>query len=75
MCLSAMPKALGFTDQSKVYFLHKFSSGKHLKYVGPFPPPSDYGVERMTEGEQQQFYSIALSWEGSGLPLVVMRTH
>lgn len=56
MRLSAMPKALGFTDQSKGYFPHKFSSKKHLGYVGPYPLPSHYGVERMTQCEQEEFY-------------------
>lgn len=56
MRLSAMPKALGFTDQTKGYFPHRFSSEKHLTYKGPYPPPSDYGVERMTKSEQEEFY-------------------
>ena len=56
MRLSAMPKALGFDDQTKGYFPHKFSSEKRLNYKGPYPPPSDYGIERMTDGEQEKFY-------------------
>ncbi|CAJ1067369.1 uncharacterized protein LOC127534054 [Xyrichtys novacula] len=56
MRLSAMPKALGFSDQSKGYFPHRFSSEKHLEYVGPYPPPSYYGVDRMTACEQEVFY-------------------
>lgn len=56
MRLNAMPKALGFTDQTKGYFPHKFSSEKHLDYLGPYSP-SDFGVERMTAREQEEFYS------------------
>ncbi|TWW53741.1 hypothetical protein D4764_0109210 [Takifugu flavidus] len=55
MRLSAMPKALGFTDKTKGYFPHKFSSEIHLNYVGPYPVPSDYGVDRMTVREREEF--------------------
>ncbi|GAA6228949.1 uncharacterized protein LOC117597613 isoform X1 [Lates japonicus] len=55
MHLNAMPKALGFTDQTKGYFPHKFSSKNRLNYVGPYPPPSDYGVERMVMREWEEF--------------------
>ncbi|KAL3976503.1 olfactory receptor [Sarotherodon galilaeus] len=60
MRLSAMPKALGFEDKSKDFFPHKFSSRDRLKYVGPYPPPSDYGVERMSLSEREEF----LRWHG-----------
>ncbi|TWW73994.1 hypothetical protein D4764_15G0013900 [Takifugu flavidus] len=50
-----MPKALGFTDKTKGYFPHKFSSEIHLNYVGPYPVPSDYGVDRMTVREREEF--------------------
>ncbi|GAA6217460.1 uncharacterized protein LOC121897142 [Lates japonicus] len=53
--LKAMPKALGFTNQTKGYFLHKFSSKNRLNYVGPYPPPSDYGVERMVVRKREEF--------------------
>ncbi|XP_053090991.1 uncharacterized protein LOC117597613 isoform X1 [Pangasianodon hypophthalmus] len=56
MRLSDFPKALGFTDQTKGYFPHKFSSAERLEYVGPYPPASDYGVERMSEWERQDFH-------------------
>ncbi|TWW73476.1 hypothetical protein D4764_15G0008700 [Takifugu flavidus] len=55
MRLSAMPKALGFTDKTKGYFPHKFSSEIHLNYVGPYPVPSDYGVDHMTVREREEF--------------------
>ncbi|TWW77921.1 hypothetical protein D4764_11G0000420 [Takifugu flavidus] len=55
MRLSAMPKALGFTDKTKGYFPHKFSSEIHLNYVGPYPVPSDYDVDRMTVREREEF--------------------
>ena len=57
MKLAAMPKALGFADQSKGFFPHKFSKEKHLKYIGPYPPPADYGVESMSAAQQNEFYS------------------
>ncbi|CAI5685429.1 unnamed protein product [Oreochromis niloticus] len=60
MRLNAMPKALGFEDKSKGFFPHKFSLRDHLKYVGPYPPPSDYGVERMSLAEREEF----LCWHG-----------
>ncbi|TWW60970.1 hypothetical protein D4764_05G0010600 [Takifugu flavidus] len=50
-----MPKALGFTDKTKGYFPHKFSSEIHLNYVGPYPVPSDYGVDHMTVREREEF--------------------
>ncbi|TWW64947.1 hypothetical protein D4764_22G0005940 [Takifugu flavidus] len=50
-----MPKALGFTDKTKGYFPHKFSSEIHLNYVGPYPVPSDYDVDRMTVREREEF--------------------
>nr|DAC81317.1 TPA_asm: PolB [Larimichthys croaker adintovirus] len=56
MRLSAMPKALGFSDQTKGHFPHGFSSEKNLQYIGAYPPPHDYGVERMTPAQQQEFY-------------------
>jgi len=57
MRLNAMPKALDFSDQTKGYFPHRFSSEKHLMNVGPYPPPTDYGVDRITTREQEEFYS------------------
>ncbi|XP_051800711.1 uncharacterized protein LOC127532721 isoform X1 [Acanthochromis polyacanthus] len=56
MRLSAMPKALGFTDQIKGYFPHHFSSAGRLGYVGVYPLPAEYGTERMTLTEQKEFY-------------------
>ncbi|XP_029975791.1 uncharacterized protein LOC115408984 [Salarias fasciatus] len=55
MRLSDMPKAMGFEDQSKGFFPHKFSSAGSLKYTGPYPPPTDYGFERMSCPEQVKF--------------------
>ncbi|XP_035802218.2 uncharacterized protein LOC118470010 [Amphiprion ocellaris] len=56
MRLGAMPKALGFTDQIKGYFPHHFSSKERLGYVGVYPPPTEYGIEHMTQTEQKEFY-------------------
>ncbi|KAM9741015.1 uncharacterized protein ACNS7B_012259 isoform 1-T1 [Menidia menidia] len=55
MKLSAMPKALGFHDQSKGFFPHLFSSEQNLNYSGPFPPPSCYAAELMDPAERQRF--------------------
>jgi len=55
MKLSQMPKALGFTDHSKVFFPHLFSSENNLKYVGPLPAPSFYAFEHMNPTEQERF--------------------
>ncbi|GLD52937.1 uncharacterized protein AKAME5_000576500 [Lates japonicus] len=52
-----MPNALGFTDHTKEYFPHKFSSEKHLEYVGSYLPPSDYGIEGMMVREREEFDS------------------
>lgn len=54
--LSVMPKALGFTDRSKGYFPHLFSSEECLSNIGPYPDPRYYGVERMTSVEQEAFF-------------------
>lgn len=54
MCLN-MPKALGFEDQSKQYCPHKYSSKEHLDYVGHYPLPSYYSVERMSAREVNKF--------------------
>ncbi|XP_035987266.1 uncharacterized protein LOC118560394 [Fundulus heteroclitus] len=56
MKLRQMPKALGFTDHSKGFFPHLFSSEKTLSYVGPLPPPCFYAIDRMNPAEQERFY-------------------
>ncbi|CAG5896577.1 unnamed protein product [Menidia menidia] len=55
MKLSAMPKALGFDDQSKGFFPHLFSSQANLNYSGAYPPPSCYAAELMTPAERLRF--------------------
>ena len=55
--LSMMPKALGFSDHTKGFFPHRFSSKLNFKYVGPFPSPSYYSVELISPSEQGEFYS------------------
>ncbi|CAI5684871.1 unnamed protein product, partial [Oreochromis niloticus] len=56
MPLSAIPKAMGFSDSVKGFFPHSFSSRETLKYVGPYPPPSAYSLERMTTQGRHDFY-------------------
>lgn len=56
MRLSPMPKALGFSYQTKSYFPPGFSSEEHLKYIGPFPHCVTM-VECMTPHGQVEFYS------------------
>ena len=57
MALAAMPKALGFSDKSKGFFPHAFSSEQTLNYIGPYPPPQDYCVERMSANARREFYT------------------
>ncbi|CAG5950759.1 unnamed protein product [Menidia menidia] len=52
---TAMPKALDFDDQSKVFFPHLFSSENNLNYVGSFLLPSCYAAELMDPAERQRF--------------------
>lgn len=62
MKLSAMPKAMGFEDRMKGHFPHKFSSHANLNYVGPYPSPEFYGVDRMSPDEREKFsawYDVA----------------
>ncbi|XP_025767680.1 uncharacterized protein LOC112848298 [Oreochromis niloticus] len=56
MPLSGIPKAMGFSDSVKGFFPHSFSSRETLKYVGPYPPPSAYSIERMTTKSRDDFY-------------------
>ncbi|XP_025766946.1 uncharacterized protein LOC112848118 [Oreochromis niloticus] len=56
MPLSGIPKAMGFSDSVKGFFPHPFSSRETLKYVGPYPPPSAYSIERMTTKGRDDFY-------------------
>ncbi|XP_077361782.1 uncharacterized protein LOC144006673 [Festucalex cinctus] len=56
MPLSSLPKALGFIDQTKGYFPHGFSSLDHLNYIGPYPDPKYYGVERMSTVHRTKFF-------------------
>ncbi|KAL3984299.1 histone H2B [Sarotherodon galilaeus] len=56
MPLSGIPKAMGFSDSVKGFFPHSFSSRETLKYVGPYPPPSAYSIERMTTKGRDDFY-------------------
>lgn len=57
MRLSAMSKALGFCDQSKGYFPHKFLLEQNLTYIGKFPSRSDYYVEKISPTQQDKFCS------------------
>lgn len=53
--LSALPKALGLPDKNKGFFLHRFSSENHLKYVSPYPGPEAYGVKQMSREGKREF--------------------
>ncbi|XP_047458093.1 uncharacterized protein LOC125018336 isoform X1 [Mugil cephalus] len=63
MRLADMPAAMGLDavnaprDQelSKGFFPHLFSSEAHLNYVGPYPPPDTYGVDRMPSDTLKKF--------------------
>jgi hypothetical protein len=56
MPLSAMPAAMGLPGgQEKGHFPHFFTRPENLNFVGPLPPPSDYGFEARTERNQKFF--------------------
>ncbi|XP_057711360.1 uncharacterized protein LOC130928654 [Corythoichthys intestinalis] len=55
MKLSSMPKTLGYEDKMKGYFPHLFSSQENLNYVGPYPAPEFYSIDRMSEIEREKF--------------------
>lgn len=65
MPLSHFPKALGFSDKAKGYFLHKFSSEGYLRYIGPYPPPSNYDVERFSDSKLEEFFAWYATVSGS----------
>ncbi|KAL2085999.1 hypothetical protein ACEWY4_019319 [Coilia grayii] len=52
-------KALGFPVEKehlhKGYFPYLFASEEKLSYVGPYPPPSDYGCSEMSPSERDRF--------------------
>uniref|UniRef100_A0A1A8SMB5 DNA-directed DNA polymerase n=1 Tax=Nothobranchius rachovii TaxID=451742 RepID=A0A1A8SMB5_9TELE len=58
MKLANLPAALGFTDKTKGYFPHRFSSLEHLHYKGPYPAVNDYGFEQMSPEHK----TIFLEW-------------
>nr|XP_054606501.1 uncharacterized protein LOC129166910 [Nothobranchius furzeri] len=55
MKLANLPAALGFTDKTKGYFPHRFSSLEHLNYKGPYPDVSHYGFEQMSPEHKKIF--------------------
>ena len=57
MKLSKLPKAFGLDESlAKGYFPHLFSSVENENYVGPLPAPEFYGLEMMTNDEQEKFF-------------------
>ena len=60
MKLSALPKAFGLSQLKKGWFPHFFNRRENQKYIGPFPPPEDFGYDFMSVKERddfQQWYS------------------
>jgi hypothetical protein len=57
MRLRNLPEAFGLSVQKSLY-PHLFNTAEHMKYVGPAPDVSYYGVDKMREAERKEF----LSW-------------
>ncbi|KAL3983293.1 interferon-induced GTP-binding protein Mx [Sarotherodon galilaeus] len=55
MGLAKIPSALGFQDLQKGHFPHRFNTRDNEYYVGPYPDPSFYGYERMSESGKASF--------------------
>ena len=58
MKLAALPKAFGLNCLKKGYFPHYFNTPQNWGYIGPHPPPEDYGVRFMMDSERTEF----LAW-------------
>ncbi|XP_072572595.1 uncharacterized protein [Paramormyrops kingsleyae] len=57
MPLRKIPDAMGCSTQMrKGYFPHHFTDMEKFSYVGPYPPPDQYGPEQMPCKERDKFY-------------------
>lgn len=54
MRLAKTPSALGFEDLEKGFFPHTFNTRADEFYVGPYPAPSFYRYEKMSEFEKEK---------------------
>jgi len=54
--LRKLPDAFGLTA-TKSWYPHYFNTEENLKYVGPIPDASYYGVNEMSVGEERFFLS------------------
>ncbi|XP_061170447.1 uncharacterized protein LOC133179772 [Saccostrea echinata] len=55
MPLSRLPKTFGLTELKKGYFPHFFNRPENQTYVGPYPPPEEYGIDHMTASGRSDF--------------------
>ncbi|KAK2863533.1 hypothetical protein Q5P01_003066 [Channa striata] len=53
--LATLPKAMGFSENCKGFFPHKFSSENTLDYVGPYPEARCYGADQMSVKNRESF--------------------
>lgn len=54
--LSSLPKMFDLNCSSKGHFPHYFNKKANWGYVGPLPPPADYGCDHMKGDERKEFY-------------------
>ncbi|XP_048879705.1 uncharacterized protein LOC125748000 isoform X1 [Brienomyrus brachyistius] len=57
MPLRKIPDAMGCSTQMrKGYFPHHFTDMENFSYVGPYPPPDQFGPDQMPGKERVKFY-------------------
>ena len=55
MPLAALPKAFGFSEESKGYFCHLFNTPENQSYVGQIPRLDMYSRDLMNAKERETF--------------------
>ena len=55
MKLALLPKAFGLVELKKGWFPHYFNRKGNENYVGPYPPPNDYGIDHMSTSGREEF--------------------
>jgi hypothetical protein len=56
MALAKFPKTFGIKELKKGYFPHFFNLPENQQYVGPYPNPSFYGAEYMSNSDNENFF-------------------
>jgi hypothetical protein len=54
--LSGFSEAFGISELGKGFFPYLFVKKDNFKYVGPFPDPSFYGIDEMSEQKREEFF-------------------